>query len=196
MNSDFPSDRAAQSNRALTAIAALLFYALAYRLAWYAYGPVIGFVVCSPILGAYAAWLLIHRAETWLYFPKWLALRKIHGKRHFFDDRPIRIEEHDGRLRVAAADIFDILGERPGPDTLRRLRVHLGDQGLFPDENGEWWFEEAAVLQWLWRRTERHSRQTQRLHFWLAREAFPALHRKKQRQVATASSAPDDPDHT
>lgn len=190
---DFHSERAARSHRVLTVIAALVFFAFAYRLAWFAYGPVIGFVVCSPILGAYVAWLLIHRAESWLYFPKWMALRKIHGKRHFFDDRPLRVEERDGCYRVAAADIFDVLGERPGPDTLRRMRVQLGEQGFFQDEKGDWWFEEAAALQWLWRRAQRQSRSSQKLHFWLQREAFPALHRKKQNQDTNMGSTPQNP---
>ncbi|HYA60286.1 MAG TPA: hypothetical protein VED85_08000 [Burkholderiaceae bacterium] len=179
VNSDFPSERAARNHRVLTLISALLFYALAYRLAWFAYGPVLGFVVCSPVLGAYVAWLLIHRAESWLFFPKWLALRKINGKAHFFDDRPLRIEEHDGGYRAAAEDIFGILGVKPSADTLRRMRVQLGEQGFFQDEDGDWWFAEAALLQWLGRRTERLSRTEQRLHFWLEREAFPVLRRKK-----------------
>lgn len=192
VNSDFASERAARSQRLLTLIGALVFYALAYRLAWFAYGPVLGFVVCSPILGVYVAWLLIYRAESWLFFPKWLALRKVNGKRHFFDDHPVRIEECDGGYRVAAADIFTVLGEKPGPDTLRRMRLQLGEQGLRQDENGNWWFEEAALLQWLWHRTERQGRTTQRLHFWLEREAFPALHRKQQAQIADAGSGTKD----
>jgi len=193
VNSDFPSERAARNHRALTLISALIFYALAYRLAWFAYGPVLGFVVCSPVLGAYVAWLLIHRAESWLFFPKWLALRKINGKRHFFDDRVLRIEENGGGYRVAAEDIFGILGEKPGADTLRRMRVHLGEQGFFQDEDGSWWFKDAALLQWLDRRTERLSRTAQRLRFWLEREAFPVLYRKKRAQVAGTNSAARGP---
>ena len=181
MRLDLSSERAVRNDRIATVVAALVFYAVAYTLAWFAYGPKIGFVICTPILGGYLAWLLIHRAESWLYLPKWLALRKINASHHFFDERPLRIEVHDGKCRIAAADVFDVLGQQPSIQLLRRLQVHLGEQAFYQEKDGSWWFEEAAALQWLKSRTAQPDRATRRLYLWLEREAFPALHRKLER---------------
>ncbi|HEX4583954.1 MAG TPA: hypothetical protein VH183_03935 [Burkholderiaceae bacterium] len=191
MNSDFPSEREARSNRILSAVAAILFYAIAYAIARFAYGPTLGFVICTPILGVYLAWFLIHRAGSGFFFLKWMTLRKSNGRLHAFGDRPVRIEQHDGQCRVAARDLFDVLGESFDTQAIRRLRLSWGQAAFCRDERGQWWFEETAVLQWLARRAEGRNRTAQQLLWWLEREAFPALHRKREARFAAATSARD-----
>jgi len=178
MNADHWGDRAERNHRIATVALALAFYCVAYSMAWFVYGPVIGFAICTPILGGYVAWLLVHRAEAWLFFPKWLALRDFNGTRHFFDDRLLRIEACDGRCRIAAADVFGVTGQKPSDRMLRRLQSRLGPQSFFQDEKGVWWFDEAAVLEWLKGHARHADRITMRLHRWLEQEAFPALRRK------------------
>jgi len=178
VNADHWGDRAERNQRMATVALALVFYCVAYSMAWFAYGPVIGFAICSPIVGGYLAWLLVHRAEAWLFFPKWLALRDLDGTRHFFNDRPLRIEACDGRCRIAAADVFSVTGQKASDQKLRWLQSRLGSQSFFQDEEGIWWFDEAAVLEWLKGHGPHANRITRRLHRWLEREAFPALHRK------------------
>jgi hypothetical protein len=135
------------------------------------------------------AWFLIHRAGAGFFFLKWMTLRKSNGNLHFFGDRPLRIEEHDGRCRVAARDLFDVLGESLDAQTIRRLQLNWSESAFCQDERGQWWFEETAALQWLGRRAEGQNRATQQLHRWLEREAFPALHRKMEARFPAPTSA-------
>jgi hypothetical protein len=181
MREDLGSDRAVRRNRVATVLLAIGFYLFSLSLAWHAYGPTIGFLTCTPILGVYLAWLVVHRAESWLFIPKWLALRHIHGQRHFFDDRPLRIEICDGHGRIAAEDVLGVLGQKPSAQLLRRIRLELGEQALVQGADGTWWFDEVAVLQWLKGRTAQPQRTARRLHRWLEHEAFAALHRKDER---------------
>lgn len=191
MNSDFPSERAARKHLILTLVAAALIYAGAYAMARFASGPTLAFVVCSPLLAAYLAWFLIHRGSSGLFFLKRTALREHDGKGHFFGDLPIRIEESDGRCRIAVRDLFEALGERLDAQTLRRLQLNWGEGALCRDEAGDWWFEEAAALQWLGDRSEGLNRTAQRLRRWLEREALAALHRKMElRGRAVVAQAP------
>ena len=68
-------ERKARRTAAWTVVAALLFYAVALRMAVFAYGPVLGFVVCTPVLAGYASWLLLHNGSAGHSVMKWLALR-------------------------------------------------------------------------------------------------------------------------
>jgi len=178
MSADHWGDRTERNHRMATIALAVVFYCVAYSTAWFVYGPVIGFAICSPILCGYLAWLLVHRADVWLSFPKWLALRDSNGTRYFFDDRPLRIEACDGRCRIAAADVFSITGQKLSDQKLRWLQSRLGPRSFFQDDEGIWWFDEAAVLEWLKGHATHADRITIGLHRWLEKEAFPALHRK------------------
>jgi hypothetical protein len=152
-------------------------------MAVFAYGPTIGFVVTTPVLAAYASWLLLQNGTAGLYVVKWLALRRINGKRHFFDDHAIEIVEVDGRCRVAANDALAVLHIEADAPTLRRLQLQCGAEGFFQDEGGRWWFDEAAIVKWLddSGRTQQH--RNQRLRLWLEREVFPPLHRKAENRA-------------
>jgi hypothetical protein len=175
-------ERKARRTAAWTVVAALLFYAVALRMAVFAYGPVLGFVVCTPVLAGYASWLLLHNGSAGLSVMKWLALRRINGQRHFFDEHAIDVRTVDGRCRVAARDVLAALGETGGPRMLHRLRVQCGPEGFFEDEDGHWWFDEAAILQWLDASGRTREHRTQRLRLWLEREVFPVLRRREERR--------------
>jgi len=169
-----------RSTRALTYVLAVVFFAVAYGLARSAYGPVLGFVVCSPLLGVYGAWWLVNHGAGMRHWLRWLALRKVDGHLHAFDGLTIRIGWSEGRCRVAAQDVFKALREEFNAKASRRLEADFAAGGFFKDKKGDWWFEESALLQWLERRSTRLDRRTNRLRLWLEREAFPPMHRKEE----------------
>jgi hypothetical protein len=165
----------------LTYVLAVLFYAGAYALCRFAYGPVIGFVASSPVLGVYAALLFRYRSEAAFGWFKWLALRKIDGRHYAFQDYPVRVRWIEGQCCVRARDAFRVLAEEPDELALRRLATRFGDALFFPDEHGDWWFGEAAILQWLDPRVERFDAVAQKFQRWLRQEVFPPMHRKAER---------------
>jgi hypothetical protein len=173
-------ERQERFTRALTYVLAVVFYGVAYALARSAYGPVLGFVVCSPVLGVYGAWWLVNHGAGTRHWFRWLALRKVDGDYHAFDGVAVRIGWGEGRCRVAAQDVFKVLREEFNAKTSRRLEADFAEGGFFKDEKGDWWFGESALLQWLARRGTRLDRRTNRFRLWLEREAFPPMHRKKE----------------
>ena len=178
MSEEFPYERAERRNRQQAVVLGICLYALCLLMSWFAYGPVIGFLVCTPMLCSYLAWVLMYRGDSGLRFFKWLALRRIDGRLHYFDDTPVIVEERLGLCRVAARDVFAVLREPLDAPTLRRLQLHFGASGFFQDEENRWWFAEDAALAFLRRRAQPLSRPAQRFHDWLQNEAFAALHRK------------------
>jgi len=172
-------ERKERFTRALGYVLAVVLYAVAYLLARVIYGPVVGFLVCTPILGAYGAWWLVHHggANTrhWL---RWLALRKVSGNYHAFDDVSVRIVWRNGQCWVAAKDVFNVLCEEFDARTRRRLEMSCGQGGFVRDERGDWWFGDSALIQWLEKRSTGFDRRVNRFRLWLEREAFPPLRRK------------------
>jgi hypothetical protein len=174
-------ERNERFTRALGYVLALAFYAAAYGLAWVAYGSVMGFLVCTPILGAYGAWWLVHHggANTrhWL---RWLVFRKVSGSYHAFDDVSVRIVSRNGHCWIAAEDVFNVLREQFDAKARRRLEMVCGQEGFIRDERGDWWFADWALLQWLQKRTMTHDRRVNRFRLWLEREAFPPMRGKEE----------------
>ena len=166
-----------RTRRLAYALAALLFPAI-YGMAWLTFGPLIGLVLCVPLLGVYGSWLVVNHAGTGYRWIRWLALRGINGNYTAFDDLAVRIEWRDGQCRVAARDVFKVLREPFDDKACRRTRISYGEAGFFQDEDGEWWFGETTVLQWLNRRVHKFDRRAQRFHLRPEREAFPPLRRK------------------
>jgi len=189
MTEEFPYERAERRSRQQAVVLGIGLYALCLLMSWYAYGPVMGFLVCTPMLCAYLAWALMYRGDGGLRFFKWLALRKIDGHFHYFDDTPVRVEEHLGLCRVAARDVFAVLHEPLDAPTLRRLQLHFGASGFFQDEQKQWWFAESAALAFLQRRAQPLSRPEKRFHDWLQNEVFAALHRKVEVRAGPPTAA-------
>jgi hypothetical protein len=175
---DGPYERRERQRRTLGFVLAAVFYGVAYAMARRTYGPAFGFLVTSPILGAFGAWFLVRHGAGARHWLRWSALRKIDGIHHAFDDVAVRIIWHEDQCWVAAQDVFNVLRKPLDADTLRRLRAWCGDAGLTQDEKGEWWFAEATVLRWLWERRARFDRRASRFRLWLERGAFPPMHRK------------------
>src|SRR5271165_5902522 len=94
-------ERQERFTRVLTYVLAVVFYAASFSLAWFVYGPVIGFVVCAPVLGAYGSWLLVSHGASMGHWLRWLALRKVNGSYRAFDDVAVRILWSDGQCRVS-----------------------------------------------------------------------------------------------
>jgi len=177
-------ERQERFTRTLTYFLAAVFYACAYGLARFSYGPVAGFVVCSPILAAYGAWWILNRGLGARHWLRWLALREVNGSYHAFDEVPVRIAWNEGQCWVAAQDVFEVLHARLDAQTSRRLVTAYGKVGLIKDQHGAMWFAESALLQWLERRSMRTDRRTNQFKLWLEHEAFPAMHKKEARTAS------------
>jgi hypothetical protein len=173
-------DSRERSSQRAAYLLALAFYAGAYALCRFAYGPVLGFVVSSPILGVYASLLILHRGGAAVRWARWMALRKIDGAHYAFQDLPVRVQWHDGQCWVRARDAFRVMGENPDEHALRRISQNLGDAQFFADARGDWWFGEAAVIHWLDPRCESLDIVALKFQTWLRREVFPPLHRRSE----------------
>ncbi len=175
-----PADFDSRERRSqkLTYLLALAFYAGAFALCRFAYGPVMGFVVSSPVLGVYAAWLLLYRTDGALRWAKWMALRKVDGNFHAFEDLPVRVQWLEGQCWVRAQDVFRVMREEPDAPALRRMAGQLGESQFFADTRGDWWFAEAAVIQWLGVRAEKLDARALKFQAWLQRQVFPPMHRR------------------
>ena len=186
-----PFERQERHTRWLTYALAVLLFAAVYSLAWLFFGGLIGFVVCVPILGAYASWILVNHGGAGYRGLRWLALHKVNGNYLAFDDLQVRVEWRDGQCRVAAWDVFNVLHEKLEDQACRRLGISYGEQGFFQDEHGAWWFGEKTILQWLNNRAHKFDKQALRLRLWLEREVFPPLHKKAEiRGLAPAPVQP------
>jgi len=98
-----------RNSRRATYLLAALFYLGAYASCRYAYGPLMGFVVSSPVLGVYFSLLLLQRGGNGLRWVKWLALRKVDGRFYAFRGHPVSVHWNCGQCWVRAVDIFDVL---------------------------------------------------------------------------------------
>jgi hypothetical protein len=78
---------------------------------------------------------------------------------------------------VRARDAFAVMAEEAQEQDWRRLATRFGEAQFFMDADGDWWFGESAVLQWLESRAERFDARAQKFRLWLMREVFPPLHR-------------------
>jgi hypothetical protein len=173
-------ERQERVNRALTYALAVGFYAIAYALCCFAYGPVAGFLVSTPVLGVYGALLLVYRAPGMRHWLRWLVLRKVQGIYQAFDGVAVRIAWRDGQCRVAAHDVFEVLRERLDARACRHLVAVCGAEGFTQDEKGDWWFGEPALLQWLEKYGAHADRRAWRFRIWFEREVFPPMHRKAE----------------
>jgi hypothetical protein len=174
-------DSRERNSQRLTYVLALAFYVGAYALCRLAYGPVLGFVVSSPILGVYVSLLILHRGGGTLRWAKWWTLRKSDGQYHAFQDLPVQVLWRDGQCWVRARDVFRVIAEEPDQHALRRLALRFGEAQFFADHQGEWWFGEAAVVQWLDARGQKLDTVAMKFQLWLQREVFPPMHRRSER---------------
>lgn len=79
---------------------------------------------------------------------------------------------------IDAGDALHAMRVKAEEAMLRRLAVRYGDDRLFQDENGRWWFCETALLDWLHRKAGEGDPRAPGFHRWLAREALPAMRRR------------------
>jgi len=171
-------ERELRRQRRLGVVLALAFLGGMYAIATHLFGRAGALLVVAPVIGAYLSVLLLKRGGGVLRFIKWLAMREVDGTRHFFGNQALCVEDHGGRCRIAARDVFAVLEETYDAQALRRVQLDQGAEAFYRDEHGEWWFTEDAVLKWVSRRAQRLDRPAQQFYLWLEREAFRPLHRK------------------
>jgi hypothetical protein len=176
----FNADRQERNARWLNYGLAVLALLICYSVASALFGRLVGFVVCVPILGAYISRLLVNHGASCYCGLRWLALNRVNGSYHAFDDLQVRVEWNIDQCRVAARDVFRIMDEKPDAVALRRLCVAHGEDGFFQDDRGDWWFGEAAVLQWLSLRAQRFDERAQRFHRWFEKDVFPPMRKKAE----------------
>ena len=175
-----PPDPKDRNARWLTYGLAALALLICFGVASFLFGQLIGFVVCVPILGAFVARLIVNHGSAGYRGFRWLALREFNGNYHAFNDLPVRVEWDVDQCRVMAGDVFNVMHERPDAQARRRLCVAYGEHGFFQDERGDWWFGEAAVLQWLSLRAQRFDERAQRFHRWFEKDVFPPMRKKAE----------------
>ena len=173
-------DTRERNSRRATYLLAVLFYLGAYALCRSAYGPVMGFVVSSPVLGVYFSLLILHRGGGGLRWLKWWVLRKVDGQFHAFQGHPISVRWNSGQCWVRAADIFGALDHASDEAATRRLGLRFGEAQFFMDDAGQWWFGEKAALEWLQARAARLDPVAIKLERWLRLEVFPPIHRRAE----------------
>jgi len=184
-----PADPQNRKSRWLTYGLAALFLAGCFGVAAFLFGRLIGFVVCVPIVGAFVARLIVNHGSAGLRGFSWLAWHEFSGTYHAFNDLQVRVEWDVDQCRVMARGVLNVMHERPDATTWRRLCIAYGERGFFPDEGGEWWFGEAAVLEWLSHRAHKFDAQAQRFQRWFERDVFPPMHKKAE--IRARGRAPD-----
>ncbi|MCC6658701.1 MAG: hypothetical protein IT512_11000 [Rhodocyclaceae bacterium] len=100
------------------------------------------------------------------------------GKYFEFDGMQMRIECTDEEVRVAADDIFRLLGVQPGEADRRRLVMSHGAVGYRREPGVPDTFSEEAVLAYL---AGRRDKQAPRLRAWLERQVFANLRARRER---------------
>lgn len=169
-----------QFNRWLNYGLALLVLLACFFVASLLFGRLVGFVICVPILGAYISRLFLNHGSVGYRGLRWLALGKVNGSYHAFNDLQVQVEWDGEQCLVAARDVFRIMAEKADAKARRRLRIAYGERGFFQDEQGVWWFGEAAVLQWLSHRAHKFDERARRFYRWFERDVFPPLHKKEE----------------
>ncbi len=176
--SDFEA-RARSTSRQTYVLAAAVYGFALWRLS-VAYGGLFGLLLTSPLLAGYFAWWVLHRGSGGLRWFKWLALRKVNGTYTAFDDLPVQVAWSEGQCCVSALDAFRVIGEIADDTVFRRLAIRFGEAQFFTDANGQWWFGESAILQWLETRAQRLDAVAMKFQTWLRGEVFAPMHRKAQ----------------
>lgn len=175
-----PADLQERKGRWLAYGLAALSLAICFGVASFLFGPLIGFVVCVPIVGTFVARLIVNHGAASVRGFRWLALREFNGSYHAFNDLHVRVEWDVDQCRVMAKDVFNVMHERPDAKLRRRLCIAYGEHGFYQDERGDWWFGETAVLAWLGHRAQRFDERAQRFLRWFERDVFPPMHKKAE----------------
>lgn len=117
-----------------------------------------------------------------------LVYRGWHGKYRAFEDRRVRVldGERFHPSRVFAADVFDVLGEKPSPTDLAKLEARYGtgfEKGTEEPADGEWLFSDEACMTYVRghmdeQRTPR-GRNAMKFALWLEREVFMPIDNRR-----------------
>ena len=121
-----------------------------------------------------------------------LVYRGWHGKYRAFEDRRVRVLDGERHTpsRVFAADIFDILGQKPSLTDLEKLESRYGtgfEKGTEEPAEGEWLFTDEACIGYVQRhmdeqRTQR-GRDAMKLVTWLEREVFMPIDNRRSAET-------------
>lgn len=104
------------------------------------------------------------------------------GQQRLFGNQPVRMRRSGRNCAIDAEDALRVMYLHPHETALRRLALRYGDEQFFQDENGRWWFDEAALLDWLQQKIQQGDPRAQRFRRWLEREALPKRRRRPVRQ--------------
>jgi len=165
----------------------LIFGALLYALLFAGLAHVAGFFLAliwtSPLIGVALSYGLVqHWSGKPLHWMKKAAYAGTQGVHHAYDDLPVRVLWEDESCHVAIRDVFAVMRIPPAvrAKTLRRLALDYPDGGVFVDADQEWWFTEAAVLDWLDGKAHQLDQRALRFKLWLERDTFAPLRKKAE----------------
>ena len=184
-----PADPSERNSHWLRYALAAISLMVCFGVASFLFGRLIGFVICVPIIGTFAARLIVNHGSAGYRGFRWLALHEFNGSYYAFNDLHVRVEWDIDQCRVMASDVFNVMREKPDAKARRRLCIAYGEHGFFQDVRGDWWFGEAAVLAWLNHRAHRADERAQRFHCWFDKDVFPPMHKKAE--LRARGLAPD-----
>ena len=180
-----------QQQRIYTALLFVVFLAYCGVVVWLIINPTWRIVgVLNVVLIGYLIprWVLPVVMEDVPYLWRKAVYAGWHGKYRAFEDQRVRVLDGERHTpsRVFAADIFDILGEKPSLTDLEKLQTRYGtgfEKGTEEPAEGEWLFTDEACVGYVQRhmdeqRTPR-GRDAMKLAVWLEREVFMPIDNRR-----------------
>jgi hypothetical protein len=140
--------------------------------------PAVGAVLAAPFWSAWLLWLVYRawaRAARWSRHSRW---RTWHGNHFEFDGHQVRVLFEQGRIWIAADDVFDALGLHGRQRDPERGRLVAGRDGLaVRRDSGLLVFSEAGLAAWLERRSDPDALKFKR---WVERQVIEPQRRREE----------------
>lgn len=180
-----------QQHRIYTALLFVLFLVYCGVVVWLILSPnwrIVGVLNVALVGYLIPRWVLPVVMEDVPYLWRKAVYAGWHGKYRAFEDQRVRVldGERHAPSRVFAADIFDILGEKPSLSDLEKLQTRYGtgfEKGTDEPAEDEWLFTDEACIGYVQRhmdeqRTPR-GRDAMKLAVWLEREVFMPIDNRR-----------------
>lgn len=180
-----------QQHRIYTALLFVLFLVYCGVVVWLILSPnwrIVGVLNVALVGYLIPRWVLPVVMEDVPYLWRKAVYAGWHGKYRAFEDQRVRVldGERHAPSRVFAADIFDILGEKPSLSDLEKLQTRYGtgfEKGTDEPAEDEWLFTDEACIGYVQRhmdeqRTQR-GRDAMKLAVWLEREVFMPIDNRR-----------------
>ena len=187
-----------KQQRIYTALLFVLFLAYCGVVVWLIINPnwrIVGVLNVALVGYLIPRWVLPVVMEDVPYLWRKAVYAGWHGKYRAFEDRRVRVIDGERHTpsRVFAADIFEILGQKPSLTDLESLQTRYGtgfEKGTEEPAEDEWLFTDEACVGYVQRhmdeqRTQR-GRDAMKLVIWLEREVFMPI--DNRRSAATGKT--------